>query len=484
MPNVIWKPQPKQIQFMQRPEYECLYGGAAGGGKSDALLIEALRQVNIPHYRGIIFRRTYPQLEALISRSRELYPKIFPNARYNTSEKRWTFPSGATIFFGYMQHETDKYNYQGKPYDFIAFDELTHFTYTQYMYLLSRNRPTGSGTRVYTRSTANPGGVGHGWVMDRFITPAPPLTPVESKYKVNTPEGKVIEMTKRRVFVPATVFDNQALLDNDPDYLATLASLPQAERDALLYGDWQSFSGQCFAEFRNNPEHYKDRKWTHVIEPFDVPAHWTVQRVFDFGYAHPFAVAWIAYDTEGSAYVIEEYYGWNGTANQGAKLEPHQIAENIKRIEDTSPQLMDRDIMGIADPSIWDKSRGESIARVMEKHPYYIYFNPGKNDRLSGKMQFHYRMAFDRNGDCLFHIFNNCKQTIRTLPTLVYDEKHVEDIDTDGEDHLYDAIRYGLMEYIVAPRIKEPLPDMRDDPLNLLRDKYAAQTQKGILTYA
>ncbi|MBR3737527.1 MAG: terminase family protein, partial [Eubacterium sp.] len=137
--EIIWKPQKKQLEFMKRREYECLYGGAAGGGKSDAILIEALRQVHIPNYRGIIFRRTYPQLEALIARSRELYSKIFPSAKYNSSEKRWLFPSGARIFFGYMQYEQDKYNYQGKPYDFIAFDELTHFTFSQYMYLMSRN---------------------------------------------------------------------------------------------------------------------------------------------------------------------------------------------------------------------------------------------------------------------------------------------------------------------------------------------------------
>lgn len=480
MPKTIWMPQPKQIAFMERPEYECLYGGAAGGGKSDALLIEALRQVNIPNYRGIIFRRTYPQLEALISRSRELYPKIYPLARYNTSEKRWTFPSGATLFFGYMQHEHDKYNYQGKPYDFIAFDELTHFTYTQYMYLMSRNRPTGANTRVYMRATANAGGVGHAWVKERFITPAPPLTPIESTYKILTPDGDTIKMSKRRIFVPATVFDNQALLSNDPDYLASLAALPEAEKQALLYGSWDSFDGQVFTEWRNNPEGYKNRRWTHVIEPFEIPYNWTIQRVFDFGYSRPFAVLWIAYDTDGKAYVVDEYYGWNGTANQGAKLEPYQIAENIKRIEEESPMLRGRDIEGVADPAIFDKSRGESIARVMEKHPYYIYFKAGKNDRLSGKMQFHYRMAFDDNGECLFQVFTNCKQTIRTLPALVYDEKRVEDIDTEGEDHIYDAIRYGLMEYVVAPRIPKKLPDMRDDPLNMLADKYRVEQQRGI----
>ena len=467
MPEVIWKPQPKQLEFMKRKEYECLYGGAAGGGKSDALLIEALRQVEIPNYRGIIFRRTYPQLEALISRSIELYSKIYPKANYNSSEKRWLFPSGARIFFGYMQHEQDKYNYQGKPYDFIAFDELTHFTYSQYMYLMSRNRPTGPNTRVYIRATANPGGVGHAWVKERFITPAPPLTPIESKYDIQTPEGKTISISKHRVFVPATVFDNKKLLENDPEYLATLASLPEAEKNALLLGSWDGFDGQVFSEWQNIPSHYEDGKWTHVINPFDIPDNYRIMRVFDFGYSRPFAVLWLAFNEEGKCYVVEEYYGWNGTPNQGIRLEPSAIAQNIREIAKTSPQLAGKNISGVADPSIWDKSRGESIARVMEKHPYYIHFKPGKNDRLSGLMQFHYRMNFDENGECLFQVFNTCRQTIRTLPALVYDEKRVEDINTEGEDHIYDAIRYGLMEHTVAPRKPKALPDMRNDPLNL-----------------
>ncbi|MBE6741527.1 MAG: Terminase-like family protein [Ruminococcaceae bacterium] len=469
MSEIIWKPQAKQLEFMKRKEYECLYGGAAGGGKSDALLIEALRQVEIPNYRAIIFRRTYPQLEALISRSLELYPKAFPKAKYNSSEKRWLFESGAKIFFGYMQHEQDKYNYQGKPYDFIAFDELTHFTYSQYMYLMSRNRPTGPNTRVYIRATANPGGIGHAWVKERFITPAPPLTPIETTYNIQTPDKKIIQIKKERVFVPATVFDNKALLENDPEYLATLSSLPEAEKNALLLGSWDGFDGQVFSEWQNDSAHYEDGKWSHVIEPFEIPYNWKILRVFDFGYSRPFAVLWLAFNEEGKCYVIKEYYGFNGTANQGIRLEPSAIAQNIREIEDTSPELKGRDISGVADPSIWDKSRGESIARVMEKHPYYIHFKPGKNDRLSGLMQFHYRMHFDENGECLFQVFNTCKQTIRTLPALVYDEKKVEDINTEGEDHIYDAIRYGLMEYTVAPRKPKAIKDCRNDPLNLVQ---------------
>ena len=437
---------------MMRPEYEALYGGAAGGGKSDALLAEAMRQVNVKNYRGIIFRDTVPQLEGLISRSRDIYPLAYKGARYNDNKKVWLFPSGAKIFFGYMQREDDKYNYQGKAYDFIGFDELTHFTFTQYMYLLSRNRPMGPGTRVYVRCTANPDGKGLGWVKDRFITPAPPLTPIKDDYNVVSPDGKMITLSKKRIFVPSTVFDNQELLKNDPNYLATLAALPEAERNALLYGSWDSFTGQVFTEWKNDPEHYDDHRWTHVINPFMIPGHWKIYRGYDFGYAKPFSVGWYAVDDRGKIYRIKEYYGCTGQPNTGVCYDPTRQAQEIKRIESEDPLLQGRTITGIADPAIFDESRGESIARMMERSPNFIYFQPGDHKRIPGKMQFHYRFAFDKDGDCMFQVFNTCKNFIRTIPNLVYSSKHFEDIDTDMEDHIYDECRYVLMEHPIAPR--------------------------------
>lgn len=472
MKSVLWRPQPKQIEFMQRPEYECLYGGAAGGGKSDALLIEALRQVGVKNYRGLIFRKTYPQLEALISRSIELYGRAFPGIKYNDSKKVWLFPSGAKIFFGYMNHEKDKYNYQGKPYDFIAFDELTHFTYSQYMYLMSRNRPTGAGTRVYIRATANPGGVGHGWVKDRFITAAPPKTRIKSMYPVVTPDGKMINLERTRIFIPSTVFDNQELLKNDPNYLATLAALPEAEKNALLYGDWNSFDGQVFREWVNDPAHYEDQKFTHVIEPFLIPAHWKIYRGFDFGYAKPFSVGWYAVDENGKIYRIREYYGCKGP-NKGIEIDPVQIAQNIRQIENDDPMLKGKRIIGIADPSIFDESRGESVARMMARSPNLIYWTGGDNNRIPGKMQYHYRFAFDENGDCMFQVFNTCRHFIRTIPALVYDESNVEDIDTDMEDHIYDECRYVLMEHPIAPRKNVLQRKITDDPLDLHKKDHA-----------
>lgn len=451
---------------MQRGEYECLYGGAAGGGKSDALLIEALRQVEIPNYRGLILRRTYPQLEALISRSQELYSRAFPGARYNATGHRWLFPSGATIFFGSMQLEADKHQYQGKPYDFIAFDELTHFTRDQYMYLMSRNRPTGPGTRIYIRATANPGGIGHGWVKQRFIDPAPPMTPISDEYRVSTPDGKEISIRRQRIFVPSTIFDNRALLENDPNYLGTLAMLPDAERRALLYGDWNSFEGQVFREWRDDAAHYRDRLWTHVIEPFDPPKHWMCWRGFDFGYTRPYSVGWYLADSEGKIYRVREMYGSTGEANRGAMQNPVEIARSIREIEDSDPLLRGRQIFGVADPSIFDESRGQSIAAMMCLSPNFITWSPGDNTRIAGLAQCHYRLAFRSDGDPMFQVFSTCRNFLRTIPALVYDQHRVEDVDTSMEDHIYDEWRYVMMASPITPIYSGAVPPARFDPLS------------------
>ena len=449
--NVIWQPQPKQAVFMSRFEDEALYGGAAGGGKSDALVMEALRQVEIPYYRGLIVRRTFPQLEDLIGKTLRLYPRVYPKAKYNDSKHVWKFPSGAVVIFGSIPHLKDKYNYQGKPYDFIGFDELTQFPYELYDYLVhSRNRPNGPGTRVYSRATANPGGVGHGWVKEMFITAAPPMQTVWKKVEVKTPEGKRMRW-KSSVFVNADVFDNQALLENDPDYIYRLASMPEAQRNALLYGDWDSFSGQVFTEWKNNREHYADRRNTHVIDPFCIPAGWKVWRSMDWGYTRPFSVAWYAVDYDRRLYRIRELYGCTGTPNEGVRWYPDKVADEILRIEREDPNLQGRNITGVADPAIFADSGSESVAAAMERKG--VFWEPGNHDRLNGKMQIHNRLAFDEHGYPMLYVFSTNKHFIRTVPNLVYSETDVEDVDTEQEDHIYDECRYLCMEFPVSRRI-------------------------------
>ena len=451
MNNVIWRPQPRQAEFMSRPEYEVLYGGAAGGGKSDAIVVEALRQVENPNYRAIIFRKTFPQCRELIIKSQRIYKQAYPDARYNGAEHYWLFPSGAKIYFGSMPNTLSYLNYQGLSYAYIAFDELTHFTLDEYEYMISRNRADGEGLRVYIRATANPGGIGHGWVKDRFITAAEPNTPIRVKSSVIDNNGNKIEVTRTRVFVPSSVFDNKALMENDPNYIANLAMLPEAKKNALLYGNWDSYDGQVFTEFKNNPSGYKSKLWTHVVSPFDIPSGWRRYRTLDWGFSKPYAVQWWAVDYDGRMYLYRQLYGCeDNSPNVGVKENPDIVARKIKQIELELEK--GNEIYGIADPAIWDESHGKdgTIITIFEKEG--VFFNKGKHDRLSGKMQCHYRFAFDELGRPMAYIFSNCKHFIRTIPNLVYDTRNVEDVNTSQEDHDYDAMRYFFMENPIAPK--------------------------------
>ena len=484
--NVAWEPQEKQKRFMERPEYECLYGGAAGGGKSDALLAEGLRQVHIPHYRGLILRKTYPQLSELIDRSIAIYKAAFPTAVYNESKHVWTFPSGAKIYFGSMQHTKDRINYQGKRFDYIGFDELTHFTWEEYSYMFSRNRPSKSPksplkTRCYIRGATNPGGVGHGWVKQRFIDAAEPGTRIVEELEVKGPDGTVRIQKRDRIFIPASVFDNKILLEEDPNYTASLALLPEKERNALLYGDWDTFSGQYFKEFRTAPDRDACQKagislenaarqglFTHVIEPFAMDEGqyrtWPIYRSYDFGSARPWSVGYWTVDPEGVIYRILEVYGSTGVPNEGNRWTPDQQFKYLHELEITHPWLKGRFIQGIADPSIWDGSRGISIAETAEK--YGIYFSPGDNDRIPGLMQCRYRLQFDVRGRARCYIFSNCKDFIRTIPLQMHDAVRVEDIDTEIEDHICDEWRYFCQSRPIAPMRPVESTVVMSDPLN------------------
>jgi len=453
--------------MLRRAEDEGFYGGAAGGGKSDYLLIEALRQVEKRDYRGLILRKTVPELEQLLERAEVYYHGAYPNVKFNSTFHTFTFPSGAKIRFGSLHRTPERTKYQGKQYEFIGFDELTHFNYSEYSYLKSRNRANAPGMKVYMRSTGNPGGIGHGWVKNYFVRAGEPGKTVWQKDEVTMPDGKVQTFWSSKIFIPSKVYDNKILLENDFEYLKRLAALPEAERRALLDGDWNIFAGQVFTEFEDVPENYGTRQWTHVIEPFKVPKGWKVIRSMDWGYTKPFSVGWHAIDFVGRYYRIREYYGCQkDRPDTGIEKKSAEVAKDIRIIEAQDPNLAGRRIQGVADPAIFTKeSNGTSIADTFLKQG--IVFEPGKNDRIAGKMQFHNRLAFDEGGEPMYYVFNTCRDFIRTIPDLVYSEIHVEDVDTKQEDHIYDEVRYAIMMNAIAPRYSVKPPPPGYNPLDV-----------------
>ena len=305
--------------------------------------------------------------------------------------------------------------------------------------------------RIYL--SCNPGGEGHGWVKRLFIDKA---------YN----EG---ENADDYVFIKSLVTDNKALMESNPDYIKQLEALPWKLRKAWLEGDWDVFFGQFFEDFIDMPEHYDDRRWTHVINPFEIPDGWKIYRSFDWGYNKPFSCGWWAVDYDGVVYRILEFYGCRkGSPNEGIKLTPPQVFAEIHKIETEHPWLKGKNIQGIADPAIWDAETGESIADTAAKHQ--VFFGKGDNKRIPGWMQVHYRFAFDENGFPMMYVFKNCEDFIRTIPLLQFDEHKVEDIDTDGEDHIADEVRYFLMSRPIKPRTAPKPDEYINSPLHTILD--------------
>lgn len=439
MANVflLGNPNPKQARFFESRARYVGYGGARGGGKSWAMRTKLiLLAMRYPGLNALLLRRTLPEL-----RENHLIPMqklLYGIAQYRADSRAFLFPNGSRIRLGYCDSESDVFQYQGQEYDVIGIEECTHFTWTQVQFITTCNRSVRPDFEARMYFTGNPGGVGHAWFRRLFV----------KRMFLANEEAKYYE------FIPATVDDNRVLCAYDPGYVAVLDALPERLRRAHRFGDWDVFEGQFFAEFTDDEAHYADRQWTHVIEPFDPPSAWEIYRSFDFGYARPFSCAWWAVDYDGRLYRILELYGCTDSPNTGVKWPPEQIFREIARMESEHPYLKGKRIHGVADPSIWDASRGVSIEESAAN--CRVYFEKGDNARIPGWMQLHYRMAFDENGIPMLYCFNTCKGFIRTMPTLVFSTSNPEDLDTTGEDHIADETRYLCMARPISPRENAP----------------------------
>tara|TARA_R100001015_G_C4634212_1_gene200296 strand:+ start:860 stop:2503 length:1644 start_codon:yes stop_codon:yes gene_type:complete len=431
--EVVFRPNKgPQVDFLAAPEKEVLYGGAAGGGKSFAMLVDLLRYASNGNHRALLLRRTLAELTELIDQSRKLYPKAFPGAVFRESKNTWSFPSGATALFSYVDKDNDVTRYQGQSFTWIGVDELGQYP-TPYVwnYLRSRLRTTDPEIQTYMRASANPGGVGGWWLKKMFVDPAVPNDPfwatdIDSgnilRYGPNHPTNADQPLYQRR-FIPARLTDNPFLMESG-EYEAMLLSLPEVERRRLLEGDWDVADGAAFSEF--------DRS-KHVVEPFEVPYNWPRLRAADYGYSSPSCVLWGAVDWDGNIWIYRELYDKGYTGETLARI--------INALEEHDPLMQ----ISVLDGACWSKhGTGPSIAETMIRNG--TRWIPADKNRIPGKIELHRRLAVDeRTDEPKLKIFSTCTNLIRTLPTIPLSKTNSEDVDTKADDHAYDALRYMCM---------------------------------------
>ena len=434
--HVIFKPnEGPQTEFLAAGEREVLYGGAAGGGKSYAMLADPLRYMGHSSFSGLLLRHTTEELRELIFKSQELYPQIWPGIKWSERKMQWVAPSGARLWMSYLDRDEDVARYQGLAFSWIGFDELTQWaTPFAWNYMRSRLRSTAPDLPIYMRATTNPGGRGHGWVKKMFIDPAIPnkafnATDIETGKPMLYPEGHSKEGAAlfKRKFIPAMLADNPYLAESG-DYEAMLLSLPEQQRRQLLNGDWDIKEGAAFTEFSRD---------IHVVEPFDIPSNWVKFRACDYGYGSYSAVVWFTVTPDEQLIVYRELYV--------SKVLATDLADMILDMEQDDGTIK----YGVLDSSLWHKrgDTGPSLAEQMiMRGCRWRPSDRSRGSRVSGKNEIHRRLQVDDfTEEPRLIFFNNCVNIISQLPAIPLDKNNPEDVDTKSEDHLYDALRYGVM---------------------------------------
>ena len=429
---VLSQPTEKQAMFLAAKAKHIGYGGARGGGKSHITRDKSKRLcLRYPGIKVCIVRRTMPELRAnhIDVLKQEIPVDI---ARYNQQDRKLNWANGSSIKFEYCDCDSDLMHFQGCEYDVIFLDESTNLLQEWIEKIVVCCRGVNNfPKRIYY--CFNPGGPSHGFHKRIFV---------DRDFRGN-------EKPEDYVFIRALVTDNKYLMESQPDYIAFLENLPPKLRSAWLEGSFDIFEGQFFEE---------------------PPRGWTIMRSYDFGYHKPFSLGYWACDYDGVLYRILEIYGCTETPDEGVRWAPDEQFKRICEFENEHPWLKGRRIVdSVADPAIWDSSRGESIADTATK--YGIYFTPGDNKRVPGWMQVHYRLQFDHNGYARMYFFENCKAAIRTLPLMMYSQTKPEDLDTKLEDHCPDEIRYMCMSRPIKPIIEEARSAIISDPLDMFKKK-------------